>query len=470
VIGGGVSGLATARYLVRAMAQPGSESIDLTVLEAEPRLGGKVATVQIAGAAIDTGPDALLVRNPVVTALINDLGLDHLMRAPTPAGAFIFSRGRLRPLPAGSVFGVPNRLWPMLRSGLLGPWGFVRAGADLVLPRNEEPDDPTIEQLLRPRFGRQVFERLIEPMLGGVHAGRASRLSARSAVPDVLSLSAGHRSLFMALRQRKSPTGVKPGPALMTLDGGLNRLIDALRTEVETHSTAQILTGARVNSLVRDSSGWTIQLDGGTTIDADDIVFATPAWETARLLRPHSPAAASALETIEYTGVATVVLAYPGELSDHQQGTGFLVPPVEGRLLVACTWLSAKWPHLPGRKGHSEQPLTFLRCSVGRDGDQAWAELDDEHLLNAVRAELAVSMGVTGEPVACHIRRIPAAMPQYTVGHSNRLAAIDRALADLPGIRVTGAAYRGVGIAGCIAQAQAVAADVAARTLTEVSS
>jgi oxygen-dependent protoporphyrinogen oxidase len=421
-----------------------------------------VATEQVAGLPVDTGPDAVMVRAPAASRLLAELGLDPLRRAPAGIGAYIWARGRLRPLPAGSMFGVPDRLLPLLRSGLVGPTGFVRAGGDLVLPRREHPDaDPTIEQLLRPRFGRQVYENLIEPMLGGVHAGRGSRLSARSSVPEVAALIAGHRSLYLTLRSR----GPRPtGSALVCLDGGLDRLIDALRAAILLAPGARVLTGATVTSVQRAGRGYLVIADGVPPLEVDDVVIATPAWEAARLLGPLAPAAAAAAAAIPHAGVATVTLAYPpSAIGRPLDGTGFLVPPAERRLLVGCSWLTAKWPQL------RSDSVALLRCMVGRDGDQAWAELDDAQLSAAVRAELATSMQVSGEPSAVHIRRMPRAMPQYTVGHGDRLAAIDAALVGLPGVRVTGAGYRGVGIAGCLGQAEAAAAAVLDRSLEAVS-
>lgn len=463
VVGGGVSGLATAYRLTRA----GGE-VEVTLLEAAARPGGKVAAAEIGGIAVDTGPDALMVRSPAAAALVAELGLDGDLRPPSGAGAYLWSRGRLRPLPAGSVFGVPDRLVPLLRSGLLGPLGFVRAGADLVLPRRESAGDQSIEQLLRPRFGRQVFERLVEPLLGGVHAGRAGRLSARSAAAEVMALAAGHRSLYLALRERKRKAagGPPPRPALMSLEGGLVRLVDALAEAVRA-AGADVRTGATVRELRARDGRWLLTGEGFEPLAVDDVVLATPAWAAADLLRPLAPAAADALGGIEYVGVATVIMAYPRTaLPAGTRGTGFLVPPAEGRMLVGCTWLTEKWPHLvagaTGGPSGAEAPV-LIRAMVGRDGDRAWADLDDASLLAAVRAELAEAMGLAGEPLAVHVRRMPAAMPQYTVGHADRLATIDTALEALPGVRVTGAGYRGVGLAGCITQADAAAAAVLAR-------
>ena len=494
VIGAGVSGLATAYHLTAAGRRPpGTVDLDpdrsvpeVILIEADRRLGGKVATEQLAGLPVDTGPDSILVRAPVADRILTELGLDPLRRAPAGTGAFVWARGRLRPLPAGSMFGVPDRLWPLLRSGLVGPLGFVRAGADLVLPRPARPDaDPTIEQVLRPRFGRQVFENLIEPMLGGVHAGRASRLSARSAVPEVMALASGRRSLYLALRTRRraavpgaaasgatgtaGPAGsaasaAPSGAALISLEGGLARLIDALRAAVEAAPGARVLTGVRVTAVQRAGQGYLVLADGMPPLAVDDVVIATPAWEAARLLGPLAPAAAEAAGAIPHAGVATVIVAYrPETIGRPLVGTGFLVPPAQGRLLVGCSWLTSKWPQLAGHR------VVLLRCMVGRDGDQAWADLDDDALLAAVRAELAESMGVTGEPVAVHLRRMPRAMPQYTVGHADRLTAITAALVGLPGVQLTGAGYRGVGIAGCLAQAEATAAAVLGRRLEPVT-
>jgi len=459
VIGAGIRGLATAHHLTRV--DGATPAAQVTVLEAAARPGGRIATETVAGTPVDTGPDALLMRVPAAADLLRDLGLEPLLRAPAGGGAFVWSRGRLRPLPPGSVCGVPQRLWPLLRSGLLGPLGFVRAGADLVLPRRRGGADPTIEQLLRPRFGRQVYERLIEPMLGGVHAGRAGRLSARSAVPEVAALAGRHRSLYLALRGRApaAPAATPPRPPLMTLDGGLTVLVDALRRSVQD-AGGTVLTGAEVTAISRaPGGGHRVTGTGFATLDADDVVLAVPAGSAARLLQPLAPAAAAPLEAIGYAGVATVILGYRPQDVPARTGTGFLVPPVEGRLLVGCTWLTAKWPHLdPPPAAPDGEPVTLIRGMVGRDGDQAWAELDDAALVTAVRAELAAAMGVTGEPVLTHVRRMPAAMPQYTVGHADRVDAAEAALAGLPGIHLVGAGYRGVGIASCLGRAAQVAA------------
>lgn len=451
VVGGGVSGLATA---YRLLQQPDGPAV--TVLEAGPRFGGKVATATVAGLPVDTGPDSLLVRMPAVRTLLDELGLADQVEGPAPSGAYVWTRGALRPLPPASLFGVPERLLPLLTSGLVTPLGLLRAGADLLLPRRELPADPTIADLLRHRLGDQVFDRLVDPMLGGVHAGRADRLSARSAVPEVMSLLEGARSVYLTMRRReKKPAS---GPALVSMPGGMGRLLDAL---VAACADADLRTDAAVASIRARADGrYDVTLAGSTVVVvADDVVVTTPAYTAAELLADVAPDAATELASIEYVDVATVMLSYRRDQVEHPlDRTGFLVPPVDGRLLVGCSWLTSKWGHL------AHDTRVVIRAMVGRDGDTRWTSMSDAELVAAIHDELVESVGVTARPSEVHVQRWPAAMPQYTVGHADRLAAIDAALAAVPGIHVTGAAYRGVGLAGCISQAARTSTAVHART------
>ncbi len=459
VVGAGISGLTTAYHLTRA--SHGCD-VQVEVVEATDRLGGMVRTDEVSGMAIDTGPDALLVRLPAMGELLADLDLDRLRRSPATGGAYLWVRGALRPLPSGSVFGVPDKLLPLLRTGVVSPLGFLRAGADLVMPRRALNGDPTIAEVLAPRFGAQVFDNLIEPMLGGVHAGRAARLSARSTVPEVMALTAGSRSIYLALRRRAAPRSVG-GPALVSLDGGLRVLVEALAQAV-TEAGAQISLGCPVSGLEDTAGGWRLTA-GDRVIEAEDVVLTVPAWAAAPLLAPVAPQTARQLAGIEYVGVATATMVYPSSAWEPLPGTGFLVPPGEGRVLVGCTWLTVKWPQL--RAGAEREKVLVLRCMVGRDGDQIWAGLDDEALVARIRHELRESMGITAAPVQADVRRLPLAMPQYAPGHGDRLIAIEESLP--PGLRVTGAGYRGVGIASCVAAAKKTAAEVLARTLQEVA-
>ena len=459
IVGGGISGLATAHAIRRRLGA----GVQLTVIEGGSRLGGKVATLEFSGHQVDTGPDALLVRVPAMAALLEDLGLSDQIVAPAALGAHVWSRGRLRRLPTGTLFGVPDRLLPLLRSRLMSPAGLARAALDLVLPRRPtDSDDPSIAELVVPRLGSQVFDRLVEPLLGGVHAGRAAELSARTTVPDIAALARNNRSLYLGLRKlrRHAPPSSR-GPVLITLAGGLVRLVDAL---VERMGEADLRLDSTVRLVARDGDGYRVELVDGTSIAADAVVLATPAFVTAELLADLAPEAAMVLEQLPYVDVATIWLAYPrSAVGRPLDGTGFLVPPEEGKLLVGCTWSSAKWPHL------ADDAVVLIRCMVGRRGDRRWLSMDDETLVRRVHDELVEAMGMTEGPVHQSIQRWPLAMPQYLVGHQARLDAVDAAMHNVPGVYLTGAAYRGVGIASCVADAGRIAEAVAQHTTTDVA-
>ncbi len=451
VVGGGISGLATAHDIHRRLGA----GVQLTVIEAGSQLGGKVATEEFSGHCVDTGPDALLVRVPAMAALLEDLGLSDQIVAPASLGAHVWSRGQLRRLPTGTLFGVPDRLLPLLKSRLLSPAGLVRASLDLVLPRRRTvSDDPSIADLVTPRLGSQVFDRLVEPLLGGVHAGRAAELSAQTTVPDIAALARKNRSLYLGLRKlRRHAPPSSGGAVLITLAGGLGRLVEAL---VGRLGDADVRLNSTVSLVAREGNGYRVDLSDGTSIAADAVVLATQAFVTAELLVDLVPDAAAVLEQVPYVDVATIWLAYPrSAIGRPLDGTGFLVPPEEGKLLVGCTWSSAKWPHL------ADDNLVLIRCMVGRRGDPRWLSMDDDTLVRRVHDELVESMRMTQGPVHQSIQRWPQAMPQYLVGHQSRLDALGTAMAHVPGVFLTGAAYRGVGIASCVADAGRIATAVA---------
>ncbi|MCR6493210.1 protoporphyrinogen oxidase [Cellulomonas sp. P24] len=461
IVGGGVSGLATA-YL---LARDGGPDVEVVLVEAADRLGGKILTQDVAGHPVDMGPDALLVRLPAMRSLLEDLGLTAAIVAPGASGAFIWSRARLRPLPPSTLFGIPQKLLPLLRSGLLSPLGVLRAALDLVLPRTRTGDDPSVGELVRPRFGAEVFERLVDPMLGGVHAGRADELSAQSSVPEIAALARRSRSIYLGSRSMRRGS-TSSGPALVTLDGGLTRLVDTLVSQLDR---CDVRLGARVTGLRRadggrdtaasDGHGYVVTLAGGEELAADAVVLATPAFVTADLLARVAPDASVAAREVPYADVASLTLVYPRSAVTHPlDGTGFLVPPEEGLLLVGCSWLPAKWPNL------ADPSHVLIRAMVGRHGDDRFATMDDDALVAQVHRELALTMGMSAPPASASVQRWPRAMPQYTVGHRRRLERIDHALTDAPGIHVTGAAFGGVGIASCVARAQRTAATLAAES------
>jgi oxygen-dependent protoporphyrinogen oxidase len=461
VVGSGISGLSTAYYLRQLLGDDAS----VTVVDQAPAPGGKIRTRTMAGLPVDTGPDAFLSRAPQLKALIESLGLTDQIVGPAASGAFIWSKGALRPLPAGATFGLPEKFVPLVRSGLISIPGALRAAMDVVLPSTKRPEDPTVEELVSPRLGSEVFDRMVEPLLGGVHAGSATVLSAKSTVPEIVAMTSGKRSIIMAMRGRKKPPapapGTKPTPALVTVSGGMARLTEALVAAV---GPSNVLSDVRVTGIsARDGGGWTVVTDSGRLI-ADHVVLATPAYAAADLVAPLDAGLPGLLRSIPYVDTAGVVLAFRrSEIPALPEGTGYLVPPIEGELIVGSTWLTSKWPYLVN------DDVVVIRNLVGRYGDTRFMTMTDDELVEAVRAALGRVVGIEAEPIETLVQRWPAAMPQYVVGHADRLERIDAALEQHPGLHLTGAAYRGVGLAGCVAQGHALATAIARESIADES-
>ena len=462
VVGGGVSGLATTYYLSNSDEATRPE---VTLIEGSDRLGGKVLTCHVAGAVVDMGPDTLVIHTQQTRRLIEELGLTGALRAPRVSGSYVWSRRRLRAIPPGLFFGLPERMLPVVWSGILSPLGLARASLDLVLPRRKLPLDASIGDLVRPRLGAEVFAQLVEPLLSGAYAGRAEELSAQSTVPEINTLARQNRSLCIGMRRRqkqrqkqlKQSGPDQSTPTIATLRGGLSSLVEALAS---ASPSCEIRTGSPVRRFEQTEQGYRLTLSRGEVLDVEEVVFATPAFVTADLLEEVSPAAAAVLRRLPYSDIASVTLAYPRTaLTRALDATGFLVPPGANKLLVGCSWLSAKWPQ------QLAEPVVLLRCLVGGNGDQSWSLLDDAVLVTRVHEELVEMMGLAAPPETTHVHRWPRALPQYTVGHRSRLEQVAEELRRLPGVHLTGAAYEGAGLANCVAQGERAAKAV----LTELA-
>jgi protoporphyrinogen/coproporphyrinogen III oxidase len=458
VVGGGISGLAAADRLDGARrAAGGSDSAGprIVVLEASERLGGNIRTEQFAGRPLDVGAEALLARVPGALEFCHELGLEHDLVAPAEDQPYVWT-DRLRPLPPRLMSGVPDGSQALIGSGILSPLGLARAGLDMIVPARRPTKDVSIGALVRGRLGHEVLERLIDPLLGGIHAGDCDELSVRAAAPQLEAALRKRRSLTRGLRALSgAPLQAPLGPTFLTLSGGLGELVRALRGRA---ASVEYRTGCAPRGLSAlpagddgGGGGLRLTLADGESIDADHVVLAVPAYAAASLLAEPCPAAAKELEEIRYASVATIALSYPTEaFAGRPAGSGFLVQRNRGHTITACTWSSAKWPHLAGDS-------VLVKCSAGHAADRTALDLDDERLIAAVRADLAESMDLRAAPLEAKVFRFERAMPQYTVGHHDRVARIDAALAGLPGVSLCGGAYRGVGVAACIRDGVAVA-------------
>jgi len=457
VVGGGVAGLTAARAL--------AGDFDVTVLEGAPEAGGKLRSAEVAGVIVDVGAEAMLHRRPEGVALATELGLPVVH--PTDATSRVWSRGALRPLPR-SLMGVPLDLDQLAASGLLSEEGLSRVRSESSLPPTPLDADVTVGDLVAARLGDEVVDRLVEPLLGGVYAGRSREISARAAVPQLVALA--ERG---SLVEQGAALPRVDGPVFAGIEGGLHRLVTALATS----GLFTVRCGATVCELERRESGF--RLTVGSTRDAehlyfDAVVLATPAVPTARLLRAVAPRAADELAGIDSASVAVVTLAFrPGDhvvsrrlpAQPHQPAgtqpagtSGFLVPPVEGRSIKASTYSFAKWDWV--RAAGAGADVVILRTSIGRHREEASLQASDGELVARSQADLAEIAGLRAAPVDSHVQRWGGALPQYALGHLDRVARIRADVAVVPGLAVCGASYDGVGIPAVIASAQAAAAQV----------
>ena len=485
VVGGGIAGLAAALRLLE-LARAGGRALEVTVVEAGDRVGGKVQTERAGAFVIERGPDSLVASKPHGIQLARRLGLEGDLVGPGPSAGrtFVVWGGRLQPMPEGFALGVPVRAQALWASPLFSLGGKLRASLEPWIPPRRDGEDESVAAFLRRRLGREVTDRLAAPLLAGVASGDPEQLSIRATFPQLVQLEREFGSLVrgMARQRRKRPgagrgrTAVQDGTApagrtpFVTLKGGLGRLPEAAARRI-AELGGRIVTGTLITRLepVFTSAGsapsgpaaapaaaggrglgYRLTTAGGERLTVDGLVLAVPAWAAAPLLEPFLPAAAEHLAAIPYKSTAVVALAYPEERAGRLDGSGFIVPPGEGRFITACTWVSSKWP------GTAPPGMALLRAFAGRPGEDP-LDLADAELVARVRADLAELAGVEGDPALVRVYRWPRAMPQYAVGHLDRMAAVRAALQEHPRLALAGAGYFGMGVPDCIRQGEAAA-------------
>jgi len=457
IIGGGISGLSTAYYL-REKALWARVDIEVMLIEKERTFGGCIVTEKADGFVIEGGPDCFLSEKPWTIRLCEDLGLAHRFLCTNEENrkVFILSNGRLHELPEGFMLMVPTSFTPFLKSSLISLPGKLRMAIDLFLPRKRSVEEESLAEFVRRRLGNEALEKIAEPLVAGIHAGTPETMSLISTFPRFIQLEEEYRSLILGMlartRMARGFAQRQTGPKrtmFMALVGGMMELTDALRTRLDERS---LLSHKKVVRIHRRGDSdfphhptYEVHVEGGETLRASCVILATPVHVTARLLKEMDETLSEVLLSIPSVSTATISLAYRGDEIHHPlNGFGFVVPRTEKRKVMASTWTSTKFSH------RSPPGFVLLRAFVGGAQNEDLLNADDEPMIDMVKEELRDIMGITADPILTRIYRWEKSMPQYRLGHAQKLTQLEEGLLRYPGLYITGCAYRGIGISDCI--------------------
>ncbi len=455
VVGGGITGL-TAAYYIQKQIREAHLPLTITLAEKSDRLGGKIQTERHDGFVIEKGPDSFLARKPAIIDLSMELGLEEKLVGTNPAAKknYILHHNQLHLMPPGLILGIPTQMAPFVKTGLISPLGKVRAAMDLVIPARKEESDESLGGFLQRRLGREVAENIAEPLLSGIYAGDTQALSLKATFPQFQAIERKYGSLIKGMLFSRKAGGATSLPKLqlpptvkqsmfLSYQGGLVTLVDTLQ---EAMTDVNILTNHGIKSIVAQESYYLVEMENSKLIEVDSVVLAAPAFAAMGMLRDLEIMSALA-ETI-YVSVANVVMAFErGDIGHPLDASGFVVPHKEGMNITASTWTSSKWPlTTPGNK-------VLIRSYVGHARDQRFKQYTDEELVDRVRKDLHDIIGLDANPLFYRVTRWHESMPQYRVGHVERLQKVRRELeTKRPGIFLAGAGYEGVGIPDCIQQ------------------
>lgn len=454
ILGGGITGLAAAFY-VQKYAKETEEPVTFTLLESSSRLGGKIETIKENGFVIERGPDSYLARKTVMTDLAKEVGLEKELVSNETGQAYILHNMKLHPIPEGAVMGVPTKVMPFAFTPLFSIFGKARAGFDLFLPkRSDSSKDISVGHFFRRRLGDEVVDRLIEPLLSGIYAGKIDQLSLQSTFPQFIETEKKHRSLILGMKSSqqkpvKTQKTEKKKGAFLTFKNGLSSFVSALKASLpEEH----IKTGVKAESVEHLEDGtYSVKMEDGSILAADHVIVTTPYAVTKKLF--NEKLFPADFHKTKPTSVATVAMEFnEDDVSFSLDGTGFVIAKSEKTSITACTWTSRKWPHT------TPKGKVLLRCYVGRADDQGIVHESDEMILNKVLDDLKKIMGVDTKPEKYYVSRMIDSMPQYEVGHKEYVKQLRASFEnELPGVLLAGAPYDGVGLPDCVNSAKKAA-------------
>ncbi|XJZ28120.1 protoporphyrinogen oxidase [Bacillota bacterium Lsc_1132] len=452
IIGGGITGLTTAFYLqkwIRERELP----LEIKLIEASHRLGGKMQTVVRDGFTIERGPDSFLARKTSMIRLAKEVGMEGELVHNSTGTSYVLVNEQLFSMPGGSIMGIPTKLGPFVTTGLFSIPGKIRAAADFILPKSESGKDQSLGEFFRRRLGDEVVENLIEPLLSGIYAGDIDQLSLMSTFPQFYEVEQKYRSLIIGMKKSSAPqpaktvkSSEKAKGAFLTFKTGLQSFAEAIEAHLDPKV---VLKGHRVKKIAKAGQEYELYLNNGEMLPADAIVAATPHKITQTMFSDYR--FFDPFKSVPSTSVATVALAFPEEaVMKDIDGTGFVVTRNSDYTITACTWTHKKWAH------STPKGKVLLRCYVGRAGDETIVDLSDDQIVKIVLDDLSKTMDITMEPDFAIVSRWNNSMPQYTVGHKQRLETINKHIAEeLPGVFLAGSSYGGVGMPDCVDQGEA---------------
>ncbi|MCA1059593.1 protoporphyrinogen oxidase [Rossellomorea aquimaris] len=444
VIGGGITGLTTAYYLQQEIREK-KLPIEVKLVEATHRLGGKVQTFKKDGYVIEKGPDSCLSSKSEVSRLAGKLGMEEALVRNRKGTSFVIAGGELYPIPGGSIVGIPTQIAPFITTSLFSLSGKMRAAADFILPRSQEREDQSLGRFFRRRMGDEVVDHLIEPLLTGIFAGDIDQLSLMSTFPQLYELEQKHRSLIAGIKKSGQDPDTKEGN-FITFTGGLQSLIDAMEERLDPNTVHK---GMKVTNIEKEADNdYTITFTNGEKLEADCVIVTTP-HHVLQSMFPSYPFL-SFLKDMPATSVATVAMGFSQQaVKKDIAGTEFLVSRNSDYSLTAGTWTHKKWPHT------APEGKALLRCYLGKSGDETIVDLSDDHIEQIVLDDLSKIMDIEGQPDFTIVTRYKNSMPQYTVGHLERIQDMHHdAEARLPGIFIAGSSYDGLSIPDCIGQGE----------------
>jgi oxygen-dependent protoporphyrinogen oxidase len=452
VIGGGITGLAAAFYLQKEAKEKGYP-LEVILIEASHRLGGKIETIRRDGFIVERGPDSFLARKKSFGILADDLGISDQLVTNATGQAFVLVGDELHPIPGGSIMGIPTQISPFVTSGLFSWSGKLRAAGDFVLPKSTVVGDQSLGQFFRRRFGGEVVENLIEPLLSGIYAGDIDKLSLESTFPQFHEVEQEHRSLILGMKKttpKQDPSKQKVG-IFRTFKNGLETIVEAIESQL---NPGTVMKRVRLERLEKVGDKVNIHLNNGSQMLLDGLILTTPHLATLPLFEEHG--ILTELAEMPATSVATVAMAFKEEaVTQENEGTGFVVSRNSDYSITACTWTHRKWPNTTP-DGH-----VLLRGYVGRAGDEAVVDLSDSEIEKVVLTDLRKTTKIAGDPLFTVVTRWKEAMPQYVVGHKERIIKAKQEINQaFPMVKIAGSSYLGLGLPDCVDQGKAAVNEV----------